>query len=245
MSADEKDPRPPAPPEAESRPAAPVHPSAAPSVPDATPCGRELERLAVPERSLFEDAADVTPEALRGVHRANPLSVLVEAVKLASGLVTLLVLARMGRILSGDAAAIFQVLAAAAIIFVACLTLSLAVWRARTWELAEREVVLHWGPGGAGRVAGAAAVGSGRAAPGGAARGACGGRAALLPGGPLRKHRSLPGACFRWAHAGGRHCATRVHPAPPGVREPLPASGSPGHRVGAHRGERDRRPQPA
>lgn len=39
---------------------------------------KDLERLAVPERSLFEDA-DTTPAALLGTHRANPLSVIVEA----------------------------------------------------------------------------------------------------------------------------------------------------------------------
>lgn len=106
---------------------------------------REVERLAVPERSLFEDAADATPAALLGTHRANPLSVLTEAVKMASGLVVLLAFARMGAVLSGDLAAIAQVALAAVAIFAACAGLSYAIWRARTWELAPGELVIRWG----------------------------------------------------------------------------------------------------
>lgn len=106
---------------------------------------REVERLTVPERSLFEDAADATPAALLGTHRANPLSVLTEAVKMASGLVVLLAFARMGAVLSGDFAAIMQVALGAVGIFVACAALSYAIWRARTWELMPDELVIRWG----------------------------------------------------------------------------------------------------
>lgn len=108
---------------------------------------RDLERLTVPDHSLFEDGGDATPEALAGPHRANPLSVPVEAARMASGLVALLVVARMGRILAGDAAALLRVAAAAALVYVVCLALSVAVWRARTWELTDEGVSLRWGLG--------------------------------------------------------------------------------------------------
>lgn len=108
---------------------------------------REVERLTVPERSIFEPADAAAPAALAGVHRANPLSVPAEALKMASGLVTLLAFARMGRILTGEPGALVQVLLAAVVILAGCFALSLAVWRARTWELGEKGLVVCWGLG--------------------------------------------------------------------------------------------------
>ena len=131
MSAGEKDGRPPA-----------------PGAPGAEPDGleKDLERLTVPERSLFEEAS-ATPETLLGVRRANPLSVLVEALKMTSGLVTLVALGLAGDFFSGDLGTIAKLALAAAIIFVVCLLLSLAIWRARTWELTVEGVRLCWGLG--------------------------------------------------------------------------------------------------
>ena len=109
-----------------------------------------LEHLAVPERSLFEGAA--TPEALLGTHRANPLSVLAEALKMASGLVVLVAFALAGDFFAGDLGALVRLALAAAGIFAACLLLGLAVWRTRTWELTAEGVRLcrglSWGPFG-------------------------------------------------------------------------------------------------
>lgn len=108
----------------------------------------DLERLTVPKRSLFEDAA--TPETLLGTHRANPLSVIAEALKMASGLVTLAAFMLASDFFGGDFGALVKLALAAAGIFAACLFLSLAVWRARTWELTAEGVRLcrglGWGP---------------------------------------------------------------------------------------------------
>ena len=71
-------------------------PSPGPSDGTADRLERDLERLAVPRRSLFEDGGDAAPEGLRGPRRANPLSVPVEAVRMASGLIALLVAASAG-----------------------------------------------------------------------------------------------------------------------------------------------------
>ena len=125
--------------------------SARPPAPGTTSPGapsleKDLERLAVPERSLFEGVA-VTPEALLGTHRANPLSVLVEALKMASGLVTLAAFGLARDFFSGDLGAIGKLALAAVVIFGVCLLLSLAVWRARTWELTAEGVRLCWGLG--------------------------------------------------------------------------------------------------
>ena len=131
MSADEKDGRPPA-----------------PDAPNEGSDGleEELERLAVPHRSLFE-AADPTPETLRGTHRANPLSVLVEALKMASGLVTLVAFGLARDFFAGDLSVLVKLVLAAAGIFAVCLLLSFAVWRAKTWELTAEGVRLCWGLG--------------------------------------------------------------------------------------------------
>ena len=120
----------------------------APDVPSEDSGGLEedLERLAVPERSLFE-AADPTPEALLGTHRANPLSMVVEALKMASGLVTLAAFGLARDFFSGDLGAISKLALAAVVIFAACLLLSFAVWRAKTWELTAEGVRLCWGLG--------------------------------------------------------------------------------------------------
>lgn len=148
----EKSARPETPAQPETPPQAPS-PPAPPTATDA-PRGpasigqieRDLERLAVPERSLFERDADADGATLSSAaHRANPLSVLTEAIKAASGLVALLAAARMGSILSGDAAALVQTVIAAALIFAACLGLCYAIWRSRTWELAPDGLVVRWG----------------------------------------------------------------------------------------------------
>lgn len=132
---------PPAPDEKDVRPTAP---DAAP--PSASSVERELERLAVPRRSLFE-GADTTPEALCGTHRANPLSVLAEAIKMASGLVVLVAFGLARDFFAGDLLALAKLALAAAGIFAVCLLLSFAVWRERTWELTDEGVRLCWGLG--------------------------------------------------------------------------------------------------
>lgn len=131
--------------------AAPDEKDGRPPVPGAPSAGtgsleEDLERLAVPSRSLFE-GADSTPEALRGTHRANPLSILAEALKLASGLVTLVALGLAGDFFAGDLGALSKLILSAVIIFAACLLLSFAVWRAKTWELTAEGVRLSWGLG--------------------------------------------------------------------------------------------------
>ena len=105
--------------ERDGRPPAPGAPA------DEKDLVREVEGLAVPERSLFERADDATPAALSGTHRANPLSALLEALKMTSGLVALA--------------------ASAVAIFAACLLLGFVAWRARTWELADDGLVVRWG----------------------------------------------------------------------------------------------------
>ena len=102
---------------------------------------KDLERLAVPERSLFEEV-DVTPEALLGTHRANPLSVPVEALKMASGLVVLAAFVLAGDFFAGDPSVLLKLVLASLGIFAVCLLLSFALWRTRTWELAEEGVCL-------------------------------------------------------------------------------------------------------
>ena len=131
MSAGEKDGRPPA-----------------PGVPSEGSGGleEELERLVVPHRSLFEPTGP-TPEALFGTHRANPLSVLVEALKMASGLVTLVAFGLARDFFAGDLSVLVKLVLAAAGIFAVCLLLSFAVWRSKTWELTAEGVRLCWGLG--------------------------------------------------------------------------------------------------
>lgn len=131
MSAGEKDDRPPA-------PDAPREASGG--------LEEELERLAVPHRSLFEGAA-VAPAVLLGTHRANPLSVLVEALKMASGLVALAAFGLARDFFAGDLSALAKLALATVVILAACLLLSFAVWRARTWELTAEGIRLCWGLG--------------------------------------------------------------------------------------------------
>ena len=102
---------------------------------------KDLERLAVPERSLFEEA-DATSEALLGTHRANPLSVIVEALKMASGLVMLAAFGLAGDFFAGDLSALLKLVLAAVGIFVLCLLVGFAIWRTRTWELTAEGVRL-------------------------------------------------------------------------------------------------------
>ena len=132
---------PPVPGQKDDRPPAPGVPREA-----ASELEDELERLTVPERSLFE-AADPTPETLRGTHRANPLSVLVEALKMASGLVTLVAFGLARDFFAGDLSVLVKLVLAAAGIFAVCLLLSFAVWRSKTWELTAEGVRLCWGLG--------------------------------------------------------------------------------------------------
>ena len=88
-----------------------------------------------------------SPETPLGARRASPLSVIVEACKMASGLVVLAAFGLAGDFFAGDLSALTKLALAAAIIFVACLVLSLAVWRAKTWELADEGVRMRWGLG--------------------------------------------------------------------------------------------------
>lgn len=112
---------------------------------DLADLGREVERLAVPERSLFERADDATSAALAGPHRANPLSVLAEALKAASGLVALVAFGLAGDFFAGDVDTLATLAVAAVAIFAACLLLSFVAWRARTWELTGDGLVVRWG----------------------------------------------------------------------------------------------------
>lgn len=124
--------------ERDGRPPAPGAPSGGKAL------EHEVERLAVPERSLLErdgGAAAVSP----GEHRANPLSVVAEALKMASGLVVLMAFGLAGDFFAGDLPALATLVLAAAVIFAACLALSLVVWRVRTWELTDEGVVMRWG----------------------------------------------------------------------------------------------------
>lgn len=132
---------PPAPGEKDVRPPAPDAPREA-----SGGLEEELERLAVPHRSLFEGAA-VAPAVLLGTHRANPLSVLVEALKMASGLVALAAFGLARDFFAGDLSALAKLALAAVVILAACLLLSFAVWRARTWELTAEGIRLCWGLG--------------------------------------------------------------------------------------------------
>ncbi len=80
-----------------------------------------------------------------GEHHANPLSVLVEALKMAWGLVVLVALGLAGDFFAGNLATLVTLALAAAGIFAACLALSFVVWRVRTWELADEGLVVRWG----------------------------------------------------------------------------------------------------
>lgn len=146
MSA-EKDVRPPVPGdprvEKDGRPPAPGAPAAPGG--DLVSFERDLEHLTVPGRSLFERADDATPAALAGEHRANPLSVLAEALKMASGLVALVAFGLAGDFFAGEAGALVILAVSAVAIFAACLLLSFVVWRARTWELTDGGLVVRWG----------------------------------------------------------------------------------------------------
>ena len=132
----------PAPDEKDTRPSEP----AAPGSSTEGAFESNLERLAVPHRSLFEET-DPTPETLRGTHRANPLSVLAEALKMTSGLVVLAAFGLARDFFAGDLSALAKLALAVVIIFAACLVLSLAVWRAKTWELTAEGVRMRWGLG--------------------------------------------------------------------------------------------------
>lgn len=88
---------------------------------------------------------DGEPQALLGEHRANPLSVLVEALKMTWGLVVLVALGLAGDFFAGDAGALLTLVMAAVAIFAACLLLGFVIWRARTWELADEGLVVRWG----------------------------------------------------------------------------------------------------
>ena len=88
---------------------------------------------------------DGMPRIPSGEHRANPLSVLVEALKMTWGLVVLVALGLAGDFFAGDAGALRTLALAAAAIFAACLLLGFVIWRARTWELADEGLVVRWG----------------------------------------------------------------------------------------------------
>ena len=142
MSAGEKNGRPPAPAVLGGKEDAPGRPESG-----LAGIERDLERLAVPHRSLFEPEDDAAPSALSGAHRANPLSVLVEAVKAASGFVVLVGLGLVGDFLGGDLLALAKLVAAAAAILGVCLLFCFLAWRSRTWELTGAGLVVCWGLG--------------------------------------------------------------------------------------------------
>ena len=88
---------------------------------------------------------DGVPRIPSGEHRANPLSVLVEALKMTWGLVVLVAFGLAGDFFAGDAGALRTLAMAAVAIFAACLLLGFVIWRARTWELAGEGLVVRWG----------------------------------------------------------------------------------------------------
>ena len=88
---------------------------------------------------------DGVPRIPSGEHRANPLSVLVEALKMTWGLVVLVAFGLAGDFFAGDAGALRTLAMAAAAIFAAFLLLGFVIWRARTWELADEGLVVRWG----------------------------------------------------------------------------------------------------
>lgn len=124
--------------EKDGRPPAPGAPSGEKNL------EHEVERLVVPERSFLE-RGDVAAAVTPGEHRANPLSVVVEALKMASGLVALVAFGLAGDFFAGDLSTLATLVLAAAGIFAACLVLSFVVWRVRTWELTDEGVVVRWG----------------------------------------------------------------------------------------------------
>ncbi len=88
---------------------------------------------------------DGAPRITSGEHRANPLSVLVEALKLTWGLIVLVAFGLAGDFFAGDAGALRTLAMAAVAIFAACLLLGFVIWRVRTWELANEGLVVRWG----------------------------------------------------------------------------------------------------
>lgn len=88
---------------------------------------------------------DGAPRITSGEHRANPLSVLVEALKMTWGLVVLVAFGLAGDFFAGDAGVLRTLAMAAAAIFAAFLLLGFVIWRARTWELADEGLVVRWG----------------------------------------------------------------------------------------------------
>ena len=88
---------------------------------------------------------DGVPRIPSGEHRANPLSVLVEALKMTWGLVVLAAFGLAGDFFAGDAGALRTLAMAAVAIFAACLLLGFVIWRVRTWELADEGLVVRWG----------------------------------------------------------------------------------------------------
>ena len=140
---DARDGRPPVPAEAAAPGASTPRP--APAEPAIERIEREVEGLTVPRRSLFEAEAPAPSEALLGVRRANPLAVVVGALRAAWGLIALAAFAVARDFLLGDLGTLGTLAGASAVILAGCLALSWASWRARTWELADEGIVLRWG----------------------------------------------------------------------------------------------------
>ena len=88
---------------------------------------------------------DGVPRITSGEHRASPLSVLVEALKMTWGLIVLVAFGLAGDFFAGDAGALRTLAMAAVAIFAACLLLGFVIWRVRTWELADEGLVVRWG----------------------------------------------------------------------------------------------------
>lgn len=141
----EKSDRPPVPADVAATAAPPRPPEPGQPAPPAPALGqieREVEDLTVPQRSFFEGQPPATPEALLGVRRANPLSVIVTAVRGAWGLIVLVAFALAGDILAGDPRSLGILVAASVVILAVCVALSWVVWRTRTWELTDEGIVL-------------------------------------------------------------------------------------------------------
>lgn len=142
----EKNDRPPVPADVTASPASAPRPPEperpAPPAPTLGQVEREVEDLTVPQRSFFEAEGSAAPEALLGVRRANPLSVIVTAVRGAWGLIVLVAFALAGDIIAGDLRSLGILAAASVVILAVCVALSWVVWRTRTWELTDEGIVL-------------------------------------------------------------------------------------------------------
>lgn len=98
----------------------------------------DVERMANPERSLFE----APNPALEGVHRGSPLS-LVTGVVSGLGVALGVSLVAIVRVIGGDVVEELPGIAVAAALLIAASVVSAVVtWRTRTWELTDAGIML-------------------------------------------------------------------------------------------------------